>query len=83
MQALVKTCWGACMRLTIFSAAIVIGAILHAGPAQAAGPIQQLRVGNWSGGSYTNDKTGAFSHCVANAPYKSGISFFVSVNSSF
>ena len=71
------------MHRSIFAAAIALGACMQEGSSQAAGPIQTLRVGNWSGGSYTNDRTGAFSHCVANAPYMSGISFFVSVNSSF
>jgi hypothetical protein len=71
------------MRRTIFVAATTIGIALSSVSGHAAGPVQALRVGNWSGGSYTNDKTGAFSHCVANAPYNSGISFFVSVNSSF
>jgi hypothetical protein len=37
-------------------------------------------VGNWEGGAYTNDETGAFTHCAAMASYKSGIFFLVSVN---
>jgi hypothetical protein len=47
----------------------------------AAGPQPPLvKVGNWQGGAYTNDTTGAFSHCVAGATYDSGIYFAVSVN---
>ena len=42
-------------------------------PAYAAGPHGSIRVGQWAGGAYTNDSTGAFSHCAAVATYKSGI----------
>lgn len=38
--------------------------------------------GNWSGAAYTNDRTGAFSHCTVSAAYKSGDSLFFSVNRS-
>ena len=70
------------MRRSIFVAAIALAACVNAPSGHAAGPIQPLRVGNWSGGSYTNDRTGAFSHCAAGAPYNSGILFIVSVNAS-
>src|SRR6516225_5158173 len=71
------------MRLSAFGAALVLCSILCPVHAFAAGPIQPVKVGNWSGGSYTNDKTGAFSHCAAGAPYQSGIYFMVSVDKSF
>ena len=71
------------MRRSIFATAIALGTCANAPSGQAAGPIQPLRVGNWSGGSYTNDRTGAFSHCSAGATYNSGILFIVSVNSAF
>ena len=32
----------------------------------------QISFGNWSGGAYTNDASGAFTHCVVSAAYKSG-----------
>lgn len=32
----------------------------------------QILFGNWSGGAYTNDASGAFSHCVVSSDYKSG-----------
>jgi hypothetical protein len=50
------------------------GAMLLAVPAtNAAGPFGSIHIGNWSGGAYTDDKTGAFSHCVAGTSYASGI----------
>jgi hypothetical protein len=42
-----------------------------------------LNVGNWHGGSYTNDQTGKFNHCAVNASYKGGINFFVSVGDTY
>jgi hypothetical protein len=70
------------MRISALSASLAIGSLLQISAAGAAGPIQPLKVGNWSGGSFTNDQTGAFSHCAASAPYTSGITLFVSVNSA-
>lgn len=32
------------------------------GAAQAAGPFGSVNVGNWIGGAFSNDETGAFSH---------------------
>jgi len=45
----------------------------------ARGPYGSINLGNWHGGAYTNDKSGAFSHCAAGATYQSGIYFAVSV----
>ncbi len=41
--------------------------------------IYSLKSGNWSGGAYTNNKTGRFSHCAASVKYKSGILLLFSV----
>jgi hypothetical protein len=35
--------------------------------AEARGPYGSINVGNWKGGAYTNDQTGAFTHCSAEA----------------
>ncbi|KRE09740.1 hypothetical protein ASE63_04230 [Bosea sp. Root381] len=51
------------------------------GAALAAGPYGKIVVGNWSGGAFTNDTTGAFSHCAVNASYKNGTRMFTSVTS--
>jgi len=51
-------------------------------PALAAGPFGTIRVGNWIGGAFSDDSTGAFSHCAATAPYESGISLVVGQNAA-
>ena len=50
-------------------------------PAYAAGPYGSIRVGLWAGGAYTNDSTGAFSHCAAVATYNSGIAVIIGLGS--
>ncbi|WP_089177095.1 hypothetical protein [Bosea sp. AS-1] len=52
-------------------------------PASAAGPFGKIVVGNWSGGTFTNDTTGAFSHCAVSARYKSGVTMLTSVTAQF
>lgn len=52
---------------------------VFSGTASAAGPHDRIVVGNWSGGSYTNDKTGEFNACIASTSYRSGISFYAQV----
>jgi S1-C subfamily serine protease len=47
-----------------------ITALLSIPSAYAAGPFGTIHVGNWNGGAYTNDTTGAFSHCAAGAGYQ-------------
>lgn len=49
--------------------------------ANAAGPFGTVNVGNWIGGAFSNDETGAFSHCAATAPYASGVILVVGYNS--
>ena len=44
-----------------------------AGIAHAKGPFGSVNVGNWIGGAFSNDETGAFSHCAATAPYANGV----------
>ncbi|TQF36135.1 serine protease [Bradyrhizobium sp. UNPF46] len=52
-----------------------------AGVAHAAGPFGSVNVGNWIGGAFSNDETGAFSHCAATAPYLNGVILVVGYNS--
>ena len=61
------------------SLVLTIAVSLTASAAMAKGPFGSIKVGNWSGGAYTNDDTGAFGSCVASASYKSGISLAVAV----
>jgi S1-C subfamily serine protease len=49
--------------------------------AQAAGPFGSVKIGNWVGGAFSNDETGAFSHCAATAPYANGVILVVGQNS--
>jgi len=46
----------------------------------AAGPYGGIRVGAWVGGAFTDDNTGAFSHCAATSAYGSGVSLVVGQN---
>ena len=47
--------------------------------ANAGGPLRPFKQGFWSGGAYTDDRTGAFTHCSAGVAYDSGINLFVLV----
>lgn len=53
-----------------------------AGAANAAGPFGSVNVGNWIGGAFSNDHTGAFSHCAATTPYANGVILVVSQNAA-
>jgi S1-C subfamily serine protease len=60
------------MRLATFLVAIFAACVV--GPsAFANGPYGSIKVGEWSGGAYTDDKSGAFTHCAAGGSYRSGI----------
>lgn len=67
------------MGLRSFIAAAFLQACL-AGSALAAGPFGSVNVGNWIGGAFSNDQTGAFSHCAATTPYANGVILVVSQN---
>ena len=53
-----------------------------AGSANAAGPFGTVNIGNWIGGAFSNDQTGAFSHCAATTPYANGVILVVSQNAA-
>ncbi len=50
--------------------------------AHATGPFGSVNVGNWIGGAFSNDETGAFSHCAATTPYANGVILVVSQNAA-
>jgi S1-C subfamily serine protease len=50
--------------------------------AHAKGPFGSVNVGNWIGGAFSNDATGAFSHCAATTPYANGVILVVSQNAA-
>jgi S1-C subfamily serine protease len=47
-------------------------------PAFAKGPFGSISVGDWKGGAYTNDDTGAFTNCAAGAPFHNGLYLLLS-----
>jgi S1-C subfamily serine protease len=66
-----KRCLAACIVL----ASVTTGA-------HAAGPFGSIHVGNWIGGAFSDDASGAFSHCAATATYANGIILVVGQNAS-
>lgn len=69
------------MWLRSFVAALLLQ-VSVAGLAHAAGPFGSVNVGNWIGGAFSNDTTGAFSHCAATTPYANGVILVVSQNAA-
>ena len=59
-----------------------VATVLVATSADAKGPYGSIRVGLWTGGTYTNNSTDKFSHCAAFAPYLSGVVLFVFMEAS-
>jgi S1-C subfamily serine protease len=57
-----------------------IASTLVSSGAFAAGPFGSIHVGNWNGGAYTDDTTGAFSHCAAGSNYLNGVNLIISHN---
>lgn len=62
--------------------ALCLLALCVGSPADARGPYGTIKIGGWTGGAFTNNETGQFSSCIASAPYKSGITFFVMVSAN-
>jgi hypothetical protein len=54
--------------------------IMVSAHAQAERRAPVIAFGNWTGGPYTNDTNGAFSHCAVGANYGDGVRLMVSVN---
>jgi hypothetical protein len=50
---------------------------LFSSTADGAGPYRPFQIGLWSGGAYTDDHSGAFSHCSAGVVYDGGINLFL------
>ena len=65
------------------AAATVAASILCGGVADAGGPLHVFKHGLWSGGAYTDDRTGAFSHCSASVAYDTGINLFILVTADY
>jgi hypothetical protein len=71
------------MLLTRFAALMLAASVLWGAAANAGGPVHPFRYGFWSGGAYTDERTGAFTHCSAGVAYDSGVNLFVLVTSQY
>jgi hypothetical protein len=70
------------MAVRMFWFASLLAATMTASNVFAAGPFGSIHVGVWSGGAYTNDTNGEFSHCSAAANYTNGIGVLVGQNAA-
>jgi hypothetical protein len=71
------------MSFARIAATVAVALVLWGGSASAAGPIRAFQVGLWSGGAYTDDRTGDFTHCSAGVAYDSGINMFILVTGGY
>jgi hypothetical protein len=65
------------MSLARTGALTATALFLSCSAANAAGPYRPFQIGLWSGGAYTDDRSGGFSHCSAGVVYDGGINLFV------
>lgn len=68
------------MRFAVGAIVAAVCLIATLSPSDARGPYGSINVGNWKGGAYTHDQSGAFTHCAAGAQYASGIYFAVTID---
>jgi hypothetical protein len=66
------------MRRLLLLACIVQVALMSM--AHAAGPYGSIHIGNWTGGAFTDDNTGTFTHCGATTGYGNGVILVVGKN---
>jgi hypothetical protein len=57
-----------------------VSALFSGNSSFAAGPFGTIHVGNWSGGAYTEDSNGTFTHCAAATSYANGVLVIVTYN---
>lgn len=70
--------------MRLFRLLAIASAIIFAGTGIAAAAIvENFRLGGWNGSAFTEDDSGRFSTCVASATYKSGITLYVQVDTSY
>ena len=70
------------MRKVVCAALVAACLGVVGSSALARGPYGSIKVGNWTGGGYTNDATGQFNGCTAGATYLDGTYFMVSVSAA-
>jgi S1-C subfamily serine protease len=68
------------MRFAVGAIVAAFCLIATLSTSDARGPYGSINVGNWKGGAYTHDQSGAFTHCAAGAQYASGIYFAVTID---
>jgi len=68
------------MKLAVRAAVAAFCLIVTLSTSSARGPYGSITVGNWKGGAYTHDQSGAFTHCAAGVQYASGIYFAVTID---
>lgn len=66
------------MRKLLFLAFVMQIAVISI--ARAAGPYGSIHIGNWTGGAFTDDNTGNFTHCGATTGYGNGVILVVGKN---
>jgi hypothetical protein len=71
------------MSLARIAAVAVAASMSWSATAAAGGPLRPFKHGFWAGGAYTDNRTGAFTHCSAGAAYGSGINLFVLVTGGY
>jgi hypothetical protein len=49
----------------------------------SAAIVENFRLGGWNGSAFTDDASGRFSTCVASASYRSGITLYVQVDTTY
>ncbi|HKR58927.1 MAG TPA: serine protease [Pyrinomonadaceae bacterium] len=75
---------GFCLAATPFlvGVALLFLSLIEGGAAPAR-QISEFSSTDWTGGAYSSDATGSFSHCAASGDYKSGITMFVAVSRDY
>jgi S1-C subfamily serine protease len=68
------------MFRTFVASCIVLAATITG--AHAAGPFGSIRSGTWIGGAFSDDNTGAFSHCGATSTFSNGVILVIGQNAS-
>jgi len=79
---------GFCRRFSLVKGSVaavivLVGGLVLISAAHAAGPARPFRVGLWTGGAYTDDRTGIFSDCAALIPYTNGLTMALALNRFF
>jgi hypothetical protein len=67
------------LRKGIAAVTFIVSAMLASEGSNAAAT-RNFRIGDWHAGAYSDNRTGAFSHCGASATYRSGVTVLFAVH---